>query len=521
MTLVPMTDPGLGIRKATSGPPNGQDGVVFTEIRATNFKSWQRVAPSPDANVGDPDDPPTHDESRPGLPLAPVTGLFGTNSSGKTSLLQILLLLKQTVESADRTQPLDVGDDRSLVRLGTFADVLHGHDETERLSLGLSWRTPEEVEIADPTTEDEVLFSARTFAFDTTLVQRKGTIEVDHFRYCAEQNIVNVTRLPGSKSEYRLDAVVNGDSTYLKRMLGRKWPLPNPIKCYGFPDQVNAYFQNAGFVSDLELAFEEQIGRTYYLGPLREVPKRDYTWTGARPRDVGVSGAGAVPALLATRIGDQKSNYRKRYSTGKRSKLISVEQHVAEWLLELGLVHSFRVAPLREDANIYRVHVKRSATSAEVLLTDIGFGVSQVLPVLVLLAYVREGSTVVLEQPEIHLHPAVQAGLADVILEAAIVRKVQVIVESHSEHLLRRIQLRVAEGKMDNGTTVSSDEVRLWFVDQAGSESRAADLRLNIFGEIENWPQNFFGDPFGETARIAKASLKHRQQLSTTVDGEH
>lgn len=488
--------------------------TMFTEVRATNFKSWARVRPWPGqdrrASVVQSEGTAIEEESS-GLSLAPVTGLFGTNSSGKTSLLQILLLLKQTVESADRTQPLDVGDDRSLVRLGTFADVLYRHDLSEFVHLGVSWETPDDIEIIDPNTEASLLFSAREFAFDTSLRQRKSGIEVDEFQYRAGSNTVALSRRSASKPEYQLTATVKGDSGYLKRMVGRKWPIPRPVKCYGFPDQVNAYFQNAGFVSDLELGFEQQLGRTYYLGPLREVPKRDYTWTGARPRDVGHAGAGAVPALLAAQLSGKKTNYRRRRANGKRSKLITVEQHVAEWLQELGLVHSFRVAPLQDGANIYRVHVQRSEGSPEVLLTDIGFGVSQVLPVLVLLAYVPEGSTVVLEQPEIHLHPAVQAGLADVVLEAALVRRVQVIIESHSEHLLRRIQLRVAEEQLEGGTAVTSKDVVLWFVDQTGSESRATDLRLNLFGEIVNWPENFFGDPLGEAARFAKAALRRRQ----------
>jgi predicted ATPase len=122
---------------------------------------------------------------------------------------------------------------------------------------------------------------------------------------------------------------------------------------------------------------------------------------------------------------------------------------------------------------------------------------------------------VILEQPELHLHPAVQARLADVILEAALVRNVQVIVESHSEHLLRRIQLRVAEERLENGTQVAADDVRLWFIDQPGRVSVARDLQLNGFGEIANWPDNFFGDPFGETARIAQAGLRRRRNKAS------
>jgi hypothetical protein len=491
-----------------------QDSPVFSEIRAMNFKSWSHVTPY------DPNSEPNGGSDlhyTPGVPVSMVTGLFGTNSSGKTSLLQIILLLKQTVESSDRTIPIDLGDERSLVRLGTFSDVLYEHAAAAELRLGVSWNTPEPVQVADPETENQSLFDADHFEFDTKLVQRRNAISVESFRYQAGETgetHVEFSRQSLAKDEYRLEATVKGNSGYLKRALGRKWPLPPPIKCYGFPDQVSAYFQNAGFVGDIELAFEQQMRRTFYLGPLRE---RDYTWTGARPRDVGYAGGGAVPALLAAQLGGKKSNYRKRSANNRRSKLITMEEHVAEWLRELGLVHSFRVAPLQPGVNIYRVYVQRSESSPEVLLTDIGFGVSQVLPVLVLLAYVPEGSTVVLEQPEIHLHPFVQAGLADVILEAALVRNVQVIVESHSEHLLRRIQLRVAEQKLATGTPVTSDSVSLWFIDQLGASSRANDLDLNLFGEIVNWPKDFFGDPFGETARINIATLRHRQRSDRKV----
>src|SRR3954468_19307626 len=81
--------------------------LMLTQLAFQNFKSWR--------DTGD-------------IRLAPLTALFGSNSSGKTSILQMLLLLKQTAESSDRTQVLNLGDDRSLVDLGTFQDVLFRHD---------------------------------------------------------------------------------------------------------------------------------------------------------------------------------------------------------------------------------------------------------------------------------------------------------------------------------------------------------------------------------------------------------
>jgi predicted ATPase len=115
---------------------------------------------------------------------------------------------------------------------------------------------------------------------------------------------------------------------------------------------------------------------------------------------------------------------------------------------------------------------------------------------------VPEGSTVILEQPEIHLHPLAQANLADVIIYAALRRKVQVIVESHSEHLLLRLQRRIAEA------TLPKEQVALYFCDAPEGVSRLSALELDLWGRITNWPQHFMGDAFGETAAAEEARLK-------------
>ena len=111
-----------------------------------------------------------------------------------------------------------------------------------------------------------------------------------------------------------------------------------------------------------------------------------------------------------------------------------------------------------------------------------------------------------MEQPEIHLHPAVQSGLADVMLNVAEVRDIQIIVESHSEHLMRRLQRRVAEQE------ASSEDVKLYFVSSQRGRARISDLLLNEWGEIENWPEKFFGDEMGEIAAIAEASLRRKME---------
>ena len=162
--------------------------------------------------------------------------------------------------------------------------------------------------------------------------------------------------------------------------------------------------------------------------------------------------------------------------------------------------------PVAQDSSIYQVVVQKTPSSAKVLITDVGFGVSQILPVLALCYYAPAGSIILLEQPEIHLHPSVQSGLADVLIDAVKNRKVQIVVESHSEHLLRRLQRRVAD------QTVSPEETALYFCEAVAEGSKLTALDVDLFGNITNWPRDFFGDEFGEIAAMSEAVIAGKQR---------
>ncbi|GIV75829.1 MAG: hypothetical protein KatS3mg050_0223 [Litorilinea sp.] len=460
---------------------------MFTHLRFQGFKSWQDTGP---------------------LRLAPLTGFFGVNSAGKTALLQALLLLKQTVESTDRTRVLHLGDERTYVDLGTFYDVIFGHEMPGRLAFDLTWTLPKPLRIPDPEGM-KTLFRIETLRY-TGIVHGDGEgMQVASFAYQFQNGPDGGRRYRfgmeqeaedqnGQKPRYNLVA----EGYEVRRTVGRPGKLPPPMKCYGFPDQVNAFYQNVGFLADLTLAFEEAMQRIYYLGPLREYPHRIYVWAGEQPQDVGQRGELAVHALL----GAERKGIK--ISPGPRKRRITVTEQVARWLRDLGLIHSFEVRPIAENRKEYEVRVRRSARSAEVALTDVGFGVSQILPVLTLCYYAPEGSTLILEQPEIHLHPSVQAGLADVFIDAIRTRKIQIILESHSEHLLRRLQRRIAEEKL------RPDETALYFIDTDGGKSEAQALEVDLFGNIHNWPANFFGDEMGDLVAMTEAAMARQ------VDGE-
>ena len=261
---------------------------------------------------------------------------------------------------------------------------------------------------------------------------------------------------------------------------------------------MHAYFRNASFLKDFQLEYERLMRRLFYLGPLREYPRREYPWSGAEPEDVGTRGELAVNAILAA------TKKGVTISRGKGRKAMSFEENLAEKLKELGLIEHFSVQELNSGTNLYRVWVRKTAHSPMVLITDVGFGVSQILPVLVLCYYVPRGSTILLEQPEIHLHPRVQAGLADVFIDVVRHRNVQIVVESHSEHLLRRLQRRIAEEQL------GARDAALYFCDMPDGVSRLTTLQVDQYGNIENWPDQFFGDDFGEMAAMTRAAMDRR-----------
>ena len=446
---------------------------MLSRLRLRNFKSWE--------DTGD-------------IALRPITAFFGANSSGKTSLLQALLLLKQTSTSSDPAEVFHFGGAETPADLGDFQNILHHHDPSRRVEISLDWTTDSPVAIRDWKRREIARSSSLGY---TVKAEYAGTgprrIAVEEMSYRVGEGRFGMRRnskghtLFGEGSDYRF-----------VRRKGRPWPLPPPVRCYGFPDEVGAYYRNAGFLAGRSHDFAKLLGRIQYLGPLRSYPERCYYWTGVEPADMGRAGEAAVAAILASR--DRGRNIPR----GRGRRRHTLEEHVASWLRDLGLIHDFSVEPLKEGLQVFQVVARKTAGSAPVPITDIGFGVSQTLPVLVLCFYAAEGSTIILEQPEIHLHPKIQAGLADVLIAAVRHRRVQILVESHSEYLLRRLVRRVAD------ETLSSDRVGLWSCESGEMSSTITALEMDTYGVIANWPDEFFADDFEEIAETAMLQLRRR-----------
>jgi predicted ATPase len=459
---------------------------VLRHLQLHNFKAWQDTGP---------------------IRLAPLTILFGSNSSGKSSINHFLMLLRQTVRSPDRNSVFDFGDENASVQLGSFRDVIFAHDLDRELRFSLAWQLPTPMSVRDPRSRRRYSGDRLTFSAAAGLsTGRIRTVQSEGFRYRLRAGTatalgVSMRRDQKRPNRWRLDA----EDYELVRTKGRAWELPKPVQFYGFPDEAAIYFQNSLFLSDLELALEERLGSLSYLGPLRAPAVRLYNWPGNVPPEVGWRGENTVQALLAA--SERKLNWKRQ------TRLQKFEAVVAQWLARMGLVHSFSVGEIAPDRNEYEVLVRASGFKQQVKLTDVGFGVSQALPVVVQCFYAAPYSTVLIEQPEIHLHPSVQSSLADLFVAAITAREngeprgIQLVVESHSEHLLRRLQRLIAEEK------VSEDDVAVYFCYPGASGSDIDRLEIDSYGDIINWPPDFFGDELEDVAVQAEVGMQRRLHI--------
>ncbi|WP_294252743.1 DUF3696 domain-containing protein [uncultured Sphingomonas sp.] len=444
---------------------------MLDSLHISNFKTWRSAL----------------------LDFGLLTGLFGTNSSGKSSLIQFMLMLKQTKEATDRGISLDLNG--RLAKLGSFEDVVHNHNTEDLLSWQIGFEVDHPLTLQDPSTKrSEYLVRSNEFSVGAEVGGTALGPLARVLRYQVDDQVFTLSRKKSDANAFDLRA--SGSAFKFVRTPGRAWQLPGPIKSYAFPDQARTYFQNASLLADLESAYEREVDRIFYLGPLREYPKREYVWGRSRPVDVGVRGELVVDAILAATLDGAK------YNLFKKGRLQTFQEIVAYWLKAMGLISNFEIRELAPGSSYYQAVVKVRDDSPPALLTDVGFGVSQVLPIIVLLYYVPAGSTVILEQPEIHLHPLAQSALADLLINVATYRGVQILFESHSEHLLLRMQRRIAEEEVD------AEDIKLYFTDYDEGSSHLHELEIDEYGQILNWPENFMGDAFGETLAAEKARLK-------------
>ena len=234
-------------------------------------------------------------------------------------------------------------------------------------------------------------------------------------------------------------------------------------------------FNTARFTTAASRALEQALRDLFPMGPFRRPPERWYIFTGTSPQDVGYRGD-LLPDLLF-----------------RRHELV---EETNRWLERLDMGYKLEVKPVGGNSgDLFEVRLvdTRRKEHVNVALPDVGFGVSQLLP-FVVQSLVSENRIISIEQPEVHVHPRLQADLGDLLAEAIKEpRQNQFIVETHSEHLILRLQRLVYEKR------ISPEDVSVVYISRGHEGAKSQRLHLDEEGDfIDEWPNGFFPERLRE-----------------------
>lgn len=309
-------------------------------------------------------------------------------------------------------------------------------------------------------------------------------------------------------------------------------------------------------LADVRDSIREFLSSIQHLGPLRPEPQREYIFTAKSMARWRRQGLGAMVEFLRTaptgekqseaslqtsfdEIGSEDSEYalaatiktiRERTEKGQeqtgQEQTGQVKNALAHWLqlLELGSSYRIRRQLLFEDEGFVASLEIEDKTGRFDNISDVGSGVSQVLPIVITSLNASPNALIIIEQPELHLHPRAQASLADLFIEAQkpdLSSKTKkesnrFLIETHSEHLLLRLRRRIAESTINeispnDNLYIQQNDVQAIFIDRSlQGVSTAESININEFGEMAS-PVNFkgfFADDAREIAKLTAARLK-------------
>ena len=231
-----------------------------------------------------------------------------------------------------------------------------------------------------------------------------------------------------------------------------------------------------------------------YLGPLRSAPERLYGLSDDYDRLTGITGVEGEFSANVLYDEDLLS---------QNEPGVSVKDATNKWFKQFGIPYELDIRNLGEQSlagEYITIALTDKRTDTQVTLADVGYGINQILPVIIEGIASQEGAILCVEQPEIHLHPRLQANIADLMIDTIADepgKRKQWIVETHSELLITRLQRRIREGK------ISPDDISVLYVDPSddnGVEGSAIlRLKMDENGDfIDHWPHGFFDEAFNE-----------------------
>lgn len=481
------------------------------------------------------------------IDIAPLTVLCGVNSSGKSSVLKSLLMMKQTVENQLKDFAVSLSGD--LVDCGEFDEVVYNGKDRINNTFTISNKfkiknhrldtTGEFVKRSDATAFNELrrmYFTIKgdilEFNLEIEIVLKKNLNEnelldffsnnkIEKYKVCISAIDNNNNKIPSYNGYIEITNDEDGEHHLLnwENIPGyaRAFNSCNNYNCicsfsglsitnifaYNMPNGVKSIVPNILAISRI---IASQYNNILYIAPLRNTPERTYLLN-KNVNSVGIAGQ-YTPQLLAkikntTTISDMFCPYTNDLEIDEhgycKSKYLSF---IRQWFLYFELGH---LDILGENRTVNLKINNRN-------IADIGFGISQILPIITQGICMDKGQTLLIEQPEIHLHPKMELQMADFLLHIANTDR-NVVVETHSEHIINRIVRRILE----DDTRKLQNKVKIYFVEQnkVGNDITSKINTVLISDEygIQNYPKDFFDQSAEEQIKIMRSGLSKRNKI--------
>jgi len=437
------------------------------------------------------------------LELRPITLIIGPNNSGKSSILSALRVLVQTLESRDPDVPLLLNG--IMGDLGTYKDIVYSNNRRKPIEIGIGV-----IDSQKAKNSEQLNFLKNNSIWD---VSSENDLRINlTFKYRAKRRElilggceVKIDKQILLKTKYSEDTEKNSIEIIAGNIIpsGQKSVYSKNLRMRNFIPQMVFLFENeksfaglfeknpTNLLRNMNNAFRvisRCIENIEYLGAMRVPPSRIYTYSGERRNRIGASGENAANILAM-------DNARVNRKTNR------IATYVSTWLSQAKIASSFVVTPTSDS--FYEIRIQHPKTKETENLADVGLGNSQILPVLVGGYNLNPGSTYLVEEPEIHLHPKAQAELGSFFLDLY-AKGIQSIVETHSEHLILRLQQYVADRK------ISAKDIQFLYIDADFERKLVKVLELDKDGFfIQDWPGGFFPEKLEEAKNLAKIRSKY------------
>jgi len=463
--------------------------------------------------------------------IKPLTILCGTNSCGKSSLIQLILMLKQTLENTEDSFPLILN--KPFASLGKYKNIIHNGILKEILKIKIN--IPPE----------EVITSVKSYLrrmFGRNYFKNFKELEVDvAFEYVSSKlhvkelfiNIdlgtnnhwIRFARVKGIKYKITSNSMIFNNETY--RDIIKNTKLDYDIETYyelfgdtyfnkfipelfDVDEDEELDFYLSPFISYIKKNLDSIFKKISYVGPLREEPHLYYYNESDAYLKVGNKGEFAAH-ILATRAKDPIKFYKIEEDPAGKTIYVpfedTLEAAVNYWICNVfQMAKKIAVVP-KVEKTIYSIELTNNH-GLKVPINHVGFGVSQILPIIVEGLLLGNKSVMILEQPEIHLHPRVQSLMFDFLHSLTLTGKF-IIIETHSDHFITRMRRRVVEDLSNN----IYKSTNLTFIQSEGNLNNYQQLEMNQFANLSYWPEGFLDGYDKDLRAIVKAQAQRKIAL--------